>query len=116
MSCICSEDECDSDSEVEGEPITTYKPVVCMGRQPHSDVYVLGPNLQFFSDGTVIPVEEQTYVWVPRIIKNLKISNLLHPITQLPSVHQPLNKLTNGILQIMGENWPSTIFILGMLN
>ena len=85
-----------------------------MGRQPHSDIYVLGPNLQFFSDGTVVPVEEQKYVWVPRIMKKLKMSNLLHPLTQLPSVQHPLNKLMNGVLQIMGENWPSAVFILGM--
>ena len=85
-----------------------------MGRQPNSDVYVLGPNLQFFSDGTVVPIEEQIYVWVPRIIKKLKVSNLLHPLEKLPSVQQPLAKLMNGIIHIMGENWPSAVFILGM--
>ena len=85
-----------------------------MGRQPNSDVYVLGPDLQFFSDGTAVPVEEQKYVWVPRIMKKLKVSNLLHPLAKLPNVHKPLNKLMNGIIQVMGENWPSAVFILGM--
>ena len=78
-----------------------------MGRQPNSDVYVIGPNLQFFSDGTVIPVADRLYVWVPRI---MKVSNLFE---KLPSVQQPLNKLMNGIMHIMGENGPSAVFILG---
>lgn len=84
-----------------------------MGRQPNSDVYVIGPNLQFFSDGTVIPVADRLYVWVPRIMKKLKVSNLLHPFEKLPSVQQPLNKLMNGIMHIMGENGPSAVFIIG---
>ena len=85
-----------------------------MGRQPDSDVYVIGPNLQFFSDGTAIPVENQLYVWVPRILKKLKVSNLVQPIENLPRVQEPLQQLMNGIVHIMGKNWPSAVFILGI--
>ena len=53
------------------------------------------------------------YVWVPRIMKKLKVSNLLHPFEKLPTVQQPLTKLMDGIMHIMGENWPSAVFILG---
>ena len=73
-------------------------------------MYVLEPNLQFFSDGTVISIEEQTHVWVPRIIKKLKISNLLQPITQLPSVQQPLHKLNEQ--SFTGENWKQFISLV----
>ena len=86
-----------------------------MGRQPTSNVYVLGPNLQFYSDGIAIPPEEQKFVWVSCIINKLKISNILHPVSVLPDVPQPLSKLMKGLVHVMGSNWPSAVFVLGMI-
>ena len=84
-----------------------------MGRQPGSDIFVLGPNLQFKSDGTAIPPQEQEFMWIPRVLKKLKISHIIHPFSLLPHVAQPMNRLINGLLQVMDDNWPSAVFVLG---
>ena len=107
-----SGDDSDSDENSE-DSVRSYRPVVCMGRQPHSDVYVLGPSLQFRSDGTAIPPAEQEYVWVERIMKKLRIGNILHPLSCLPTVSEPLNKLLTGLACVSGNNLPSAVFILG---
>ena len=90
------------------------KPVVCTGRQPGSNVFVLGPNLQFCSDGTSIAPQQQEFVWVPRVFKKLKISHIVHPLSSLPTVAQPMEKLMRGILTLMGNNWPSAVLVLGV--
>lgn len=102
--------ECEDGSDDEPE---TCKPVVCMGRQPDSNVFVLGPSLQFHSDGTAIPPQDQEFVWVPRILKKLKIGHIIHPLSLLPPVAQPLKRLMKGLLQVMGDNWPCAVLVLG---
>ena len=98
-----------SDSDDEG--CTHFKAVSCMGCQPGSDVYVFGPNLQVSSEGRIIPETEQEYVWVPEIIK--KIGCVINPVTALPTIHQPLKNVTNGLLKISGSNLPSAIYVAG---
>ena len=45
-----------------------FKSVVCMGQQPGSEVFVLGPNLPFKSNGAHIASEEQEFIGIPEII------------------------------------------------
>lgn len=82
-----------------------------MGCQLHSNVYVLGPTVQFSSDGTLIPPEEQKYVWVSHVIMKLQISNLIHSLSTLPTLEQPQRRLLDGIVQIMGQNWSDAVLI-----
>ena len=39
--------------------------VTCLGRQPGSDVWVLGPRLQLTSNGDMIPENECNFFWDP---------------------------------------------------
>ncbi len=90
-----------------------YKPVVCSGLQPGSNTVVIGPHLQFLSDGTPIPPECQEYIWVPEILHKLhadKISTTINS-ESLPSVHRPL-KLLKGIHKVAGDNFISALFML----
>ena len=57
-----------SDSDSDDSDVTQYKAVTCIGQQPGSDVIVIGPELQLSSDGILIPVEQQEYVWIPNIL------------------------------------------------
>ena len=102
--------ESDSDSD----DSTNVSAVEQMGQQPGSDVFVIGPTLQFTSDGKVIPEEEQTYVWIPYILKKLKVLSSVSPITALPEVDNPLKSVLMGLKKICGDNFISGIFVLGM--
>ena len=42
---------------------TTKTLVTCVGRQPCSTTWVLGPNVQVDSSGDIIPVEDQQFYW-----------------------------------------------------
>lgn len=103
----------ESDENEELEPVRSFHPVVCMGRQPNSDVYIIGPSLQFGSDGSAIRSDEQTYLWVPRVIQKLRLNNIMHPIQALPAVSQPVNQLFEGLHCLTGNNFPSSIFVVG---
>lgn len=40
------------------------KLVVCVGRQPHSSVWVLGPNVQIDERGRLIHEKDYEYFWL----------------------------------------------------
>jgi len=42
---------------------TTKTLVTCVGRQPASSTWVLGPDVQINSSGELIPLEEHQYYW-----------------------------------------------------
>ena len=65
-----------------------FKPVVCMGRQPGSEVFVLGPNLLFRSH---IASEDQEYIVIPEIIQKLGFGGALSLVEVLPIVPNPLH-------------------------
>lgn len=87
----------------------------CVGRQPGSDVFVLGPSVQFYRNGEPIQPENQVYLWVPEIMMKLK-SFTASPIVSLPTcgaAENPLEKLVVKMQQILGDNYLSGLFILG---
>lgn len=111
---VCSGSNSDSESDDEADHIpVTCKPAVCKGRQPDSDVYVLGPEIQFWSDGKPIPLEEQQYVWITHVLKRLHMTKICVPQSPLPSVRDPLKTLMKNLNVIMGANWISATFMLG---
>lgn len=90
-----------------------HLPVQCLGQQSGSDVFVLGPSLQFWSSGDAISPEQQQYVWIPYILKKLKVMESISPIDQLPAVRNPMKKVVKGLRKISGDNFPSSLFVLG---
>ena len=100
--------------ESDSDDSSSVSAVEQMGRQPGSNVFVIGPTLQFTSEGDVIPNEEQTYVWIPYILKKLKVLTSVSPITVLPEVEDPLQRVLKGLRQICGDNLFSGMFVLGM--
>ena len=76
-------------------------------------MYVVGPTLHFQSDGTPIPTDEQEYVWIPSILKKMKVRH--SPISELPDLSpcNPLKAVLKGMRQLLGDNACSGIFILG---
>ena len=53
--------------------------VTCVGRQPDSSTWVLGPDVQIDDRGELIPPEEQQYYWSVLILKLYKCICMLHP-------------------------------------
>ena len=69
---ICSTQDEYSDESDQDKP--QLKAVVCMGRQPGSNVFVLGPRLQFYSNGDSIPTDQQHYVWVDYLLNSSRFT------------------------------------------
>ena len=114
MSYVYREQEDDSDSS-EGctTPHKSVLPVHCIGRQEGSTVFVLGPDLQFWKTGEAIPPGEQQYVWIPYILKKLKVLDSVSPLTVIPQVLNPVSKVLRGLKNICGDNFGSSLFLLG---
>ena len=101
-----------SDSESDDSDVTQYKAVTCTGRQPGSDIIIIGPELQFSSDGTLIPVEQQEYVWIPEILRKLHLDKISAPLSTFPNVHHPLRRVLKGMSGACGDNFISALFML----
>ena len=55
--------------------------------QVQTYVIVIGPELQFFSDGTLIPVD--TYVWISEVRCKLHVDKISARLSTLPDVQPP---------------------------
>ncbi len=116
IACLFSEEEFDpNDADHCATVRRVYKPVTALGRQPQSDVYIIGPNLHFHSDGTPIPSERQEYIWLPHILQKLKVP--FTPLAALPVVdnRNALQYLLTSMGQILGSNHFSGLFMLSKL-
>ena len=71
-----SHDNCSDDEDGPQIP-KHYKPVVCLGRQPSLEPYVLGPELQFYAIGRCVPVEDQDFIWIPEVLEKLLLHRLI---------------------------------------
>ena len=88
-------------------------PVICTGRQPNSDVYVIGPELQFNSDGTRIAPERQQYIWIPQVLQKLHVDKVIAPHSTIPEVYHPFRSLLKAMKELSGDNFLGSIYMLG---
>lgn len=110
-----SESESDCDEETSHHPHPkALKPVVCKGWQPGSNTFVLGETLQFHSNGEIIPVDKQEYIFIPLILEKLGMASAICPINTLPPIENPLYDVMEGIHQVAGDNHICALFCLGM--
>ena len=92
------------------------KPVTCIGRQPNSEVFILGPELQFTSAGVLIEKVVQEYKFIPTLLKQLGALKCASPILNLPTLPADVDALhdaVEGIKRIGGENFMCGLFCLG---
>ena len=107
-----SSSESDSDEEAsQSHGPKALKPVVCMGWQSGSNVFVLGETLQFCETGVLIPPDEQEYVYIPFILEKLGLSNSISPVNTLPDIPKPLYTVMDGIHQVAGDNSICALFV-----
>ena len=92
----------------------SYIAVCNIGRQPYSDVYVIGPDLQYTMEGELIAKEKQVYAWIPEILSKLKMPMSMIPMECLPVIEDPLGLLVSKMHDILGDNHISGLYILGM--
>ena len=86
------------------------------GRQPNSDVFVVGPELQFYSTGSPIPPDLQQYIWIPEILCKLHIDKILAPVSTIPHITNPLKKLMKGMARVSGDNFIGSLCMLSKLH
>ena len=104
------------DAEVDVDSKSTMKAVTCIGRQPNSDVFVLGPDLHFTSDGRLIEKESREYKFIPTLLKQLgglKGSSVIRFLPECPPEKDALQEVVKGIQRIGGENAMCGLFSLG---
>lgn len=103
----------DSDEENDSNACQ-YDAVTCTGRQPCSDVFVFGRYLQLTDSGSVIPPDDQRFLWIDEILQKLQCPlNPLPPIRDFPPNH--LSTILTGMLNIAGQNVLSGVYLLGTL-
>ena len=103
-----------SDLDTDDDQPKSIKPVCCIGRQPDSEVFVLGPKVQFWSDGRVLKPEDSEYKFIPKILDQLGLLRTIRPVEFLPHVVMPLQAVADGIFRVGGENAICGLFCLGM--
>ena len=104
---LSSESDSDDDSK-------TVKPVTCIGLQPGSNAFVLGPDIQFFSNGKPVPPEEQKYKFISVILAQLGVLQVSAPISTLPQLDSPLHQVVAGLQRVGGENAMCGLFCLSI--
>ena len=62
-----SDSQSEDDTAREDEELCL--PVQCLGRQEGLNVFVMGPSMQFWSDGEGIPPDQQRYVTIKGTLK-----------------------------------------------
>lgn len=110
----CCEISCSDPDTSMGNSIA----VSCIGRQPDSDVYVVGPKLQFNMKGEPIAEEDQHHVWVEEILTALGMNRM--EILDIPTNYEgelsPMIRLWETLQAAIGEgNLYSGIMLIGIL-
>ena len=100
----------ESDSEDEDKSL---KPVTCIGLQPGSNVFVLGPHIQFYSNGRPVPPEEQKFKYISFLLRQLGVMQVSAPVYNLPEVDEPLVQVIDGVYRVGGKNAMWGLFCLG---
>lgn len=101
----------DGDEE-EGMGCTHYEAVTCTGLQPNSDVFIFGPEFQVWYDGTLIPTNQQTFVWIDSILR--KLPRPVNPLPPVPTYGlNHLGTLLRGMRDIAGDNVLSGVYLFG---
>ena len=86
------------------------KPILTLGKQPESDVFVLSPTVHVNKEGELIPFIDQKYVWVNEIInKECVLPDEYLQIRELPTCEWPLRSLLEGLQKLTQANFPSAL-------
>lgn len=99
----------------------TFKAAVCIGRQPYSDVWVFGPDLQLTAEGDITNHEASSILWVQEVF-NMEEGGKMHKKDQtgpLPSVKLPLysyslRDVIKALINTVHDNTMAAIFTIGM--
>ena len=99
----------------------TYKAAVCIGRQPDSNVWIFGENLQINDEGRI--VNETSYVFIKHLFEPEDAAPQGQGTTRscnsfLPSIEIPLSSLTLGdvvrsLRDTLHHNVMAGIFTIG---
>ena len=97
-----------------------------VGKAIEEDIWILSENCQINEDGELIPKEEQKILWISNICKPKRGGNdpvwcdIAKPVHQcnidLPLSSNGLFNLVEAMKKAFGDNWFSSIFLLGELH
>ena len=95
----------------------TFKAAVCVGRQPDSNVWVLGNDVQIDSSGAVVRKQDQEILWINAVFE-MEEGYRKEPCSLLPKICLPLCSLTLGdvvgsLKDIIHDNFMAGVFTIG---
>ena len=73
-------------------------------------MFVLGPEIRFYSNGSPVPPEDQKYKF---ILAQLGVLQVSAPVYAIPQIDEALTQVVHGILRVGGENAMCGLFCLG---
>lgn len=90
------------------------KAVSVIGKQPHANIYVLGPNATFDESGNLLGLDECDVVWVSDMVSGAGVASysLVCDVITPPST-APLNELFNLIPRVFKHNTIPAVLMLG---
>ena len=100
----------------------TYKAARCVGKQPESDFWIFGPELQLNGDGEIVNEEVTSTIWVQTIFDadehGLGNGRKRKSVRYMPSIKLPLNSLALGeivklLLNVIHNNGTAGVFTIG---
>ena len=92
----------------------TYKAACCIGRQPDSNIWVVGPDLQLNDNGEVVNEEDTFITWVKDIFELGHRSAKILPRVQLPLSSLALGDVVKSLFSTLHNNGPAAVFTIGM--
>ena len=74
-------------------------------------MFVFGPHFQLYADGSVLPLDQQEFLWVEPILSKLDrvVNSIERPIPFVPH----LSILVEGVHSLCGDNVYSGLYLLG---
>lgn len=78
-------------------------------------MFVLGPDIQFYSNGHPVPPEDQKFKFIPFILGQLGVLQVSAPVYAIPQVDEPLALVVEGMHRVGGKNAMCGLFCLGKL-
>ena len=95
----------------------TFKAACCVGKQPNSEVWILGESVQIDGSGNIIEEGQQEILWVKAVFDMEEAQRKEHSF-QLPQIRLPLysyalRDVLVSLLDTIPDNFMGGVFTIG---
>ena len=91
----------------------TYRAASCVGLQPNTTIWVLGPDLQLNEHGEVVTEAESYITWVKALSETGSKTTKGLPSVELPLSSFALCDVVKSLFSLLHDNGPAAVFTIG---